>query len=53
MEISHESDPPRESAGKELKPVADPGGPQGAMAPKRWTKFFSHFVLPITDRLYD
>ena len=30
--------------------VADPGGPQEAMAPpKRWSNFFSHLVIQITD----
>ena len=34
-------------------PVADPGGPQGAMAPPNDEQFFSHLVIQITDRFFE
>ena len=33
--------------------VADPGGPQGAMAPQTVDTIFFTLSIPITDRLYD
>ena len=29
------------------------GGAQGAMPPKRWSNFFSHLVIQITDRFFE
>ena len=34
--------------------VADPGGATGGHGPpKRWSNFFSHLVIPITDRFFE